>query len=68
MPYFDSDYWPGAAEAVLKSEDGSKPEKKGRKAVTDRVLRAFRRDALIENPKDILLMYQVIVLVKYPIL
>ncbi|ONK66260.1 uncharacterized protein A4U43_C06F5870 [Asparagus officinalis] len=58
LPYFDSDYWPGAAEFFLQSENSSKPQKKGRKAVTDRVLRAFRRDSLIENPKDILLMYQ----------
>lgn len=67
MPYFDNDYWPGDVELFLQSVNGSTPQKKGGKAVLGRVLRAMKRGALIENPKDILFMYQVIFLPDCPI-
>ena len=59
LPYFDSDYWPGEAEMLLQKGDESVSRKKRTSAATKRVLRAFRRDSPIGNPKDILLMHQV---------
>lgn len=58
LPYFDSDFWPGAAEDLLKKGVGSRSQKKGNKAAIDRVLRAAKRDSLTGNVKDILLINQ----------
>ncbi|KAG1334097.1 histone acetyltransferase HAC1 [Cocos nucifera] len=58
LPYFDSDYWPGEAEMLLQKGDESVSRKKRTSAATKRVLRAFRRDSPIGNPRDILLMHQ----------
>ncbi|CAK9179522.1 unnamed protein product, partial [Ilex paraguariensis] len=67
LPYFDGDYWPGAAEDMIyqlqQEEDDRKQHKKGitKKAVTKRALKAsgqtdFSGSAL----KDLLLMHKVI--------
>ncbi|PIA36961.1 hypothetical protein AQUCO_03100008v1 [Aquilegia coerulea] len=63
LPYFDGDYWPGAAEDMInqlrQEEDGKKQHKKGKikKIITKRALRAAGHTDLSENAsKDILLM------------
>ncbi|KAL5699796.1 histone acetyltransferase [Ranunculus cassubicifolius] len=66
LPYFDGDYWPGAAEDMInqlcQEEDGSKQQKKGKtkKIITKRVLKAAGQTDLSTNAsKDILLMQKV---------
>lgn len=63
LPYFDGDYWPGAAEDMisqfLSDDDGRKLHKKGKtkKTITKRALKAAGHTDLSENAtKDILLM------------
>ncbi|PIA36995.1 hypothetical protein AQUCO_03100028v1 [Aquilegia coerulea] len=63
LPYFDGDYWPGAAEdmisQLLQDEDGRKQHKKGKtkKTITKRALKAAGHTDLSGNAsKDILLM------------
>ncbi|XP_055802488.1 histone acetyltransferase HAC1-like isoform X2 [Solanum dulcamara] len=63
LPYFDGDYWPGAAEDMIyqlqQEEDGRKQHKKGtmRKTVTKRTLKASSQFDLSGNTsKDLLLM------------
>ncbi|KAL5708943.1 histone acetyltransferase [Ranunculus cassubicifolius] len=63
LPYFDGDYWPGAAEDMisqfLQDDDGRKLHKKGKtkKTITKRALKAAGHTDLSENAtKDILLM------------
>lgn len=58
LPYFDNDFWPGKADILLQ-EDKNESQRKGTKAVIERALRAAKRDASAGNPKDILLMHQV---------
>ncbi|KAK1433395.1 hypothetical protein QVD17_10305 [Tagetes erecta] len=61
LPYFDGDYWPGAAEDIIyqiQQEEGRK-NKKGlvKKSMTKRALKAFRQTDLYGNAfKDLLLM------------
>ncbi|XP_072984159.1 probable histone acetyltransferase HAC-like 3 isoform X1 [Typha latifolia] len=52
LPYCENDYWPGEAEKLLEEED------EGRKPVNDRVLRAAKRDSVIGNIRDVLLMHK----------
>ncbi|KAI3986385.1 hypothetical protein MKX01_002230 [Papaver californicum] len=63
LPYFDGDYWPGAAEdminQLLQEEDGRKQQKKGKtkKIITKRALKAAGHADLSANAsKDVLLM------------
>ncbi|KAH0694953.1 hypothetical protein KY285_022050 [Solanum tuberosum] len=63
LPYFDGDYWPGAAEDMIyqlqQEEDGRKQHKKGtiRKTITKRALKASGQFDLSGNTsKDLLLM------------
>ncbi|XP_071711216.1 histone acetyltransferase HAC1-like [Rutidosis leptorrhynchoides] len=65
LPYFDGDYWPGAAEDMIYQlqleEDGRKQNKKGplKKPVTKRALKAFgqsQTDLSGNVSKDLLLM------------
>ncbi|XP_049389853.1 histone acetyltransferase HAC1-like isoform X2 [Solanum stenotomum] len=63
LPYFDGDYWPGAAEDMIyqlqQEEDGRKQHKKGtiRKTITKRTLKASGQFDLSGNTsKDLLLM------------
>ncbi|OAY63197.1 putative histone acetyltransferase HAC-like 1 [Ananas comosus] len=63
LPYFDGDYWPGAAEdminQLLKEEDDRKQQKKGKtkKTLTKRALKAAGQADLSTNAsKDALLM------------
>lgn len=63
LPYFDGDYWPGAAEdminQLIQEEDGRKQQKKGKakKIITKRALKAAGQSDLSGNAsKDILLM------------
>ncbi|XP_042497833.1 histone acetyltransferase HAC1-like isoform X2 [Macadamia integrifolia] len=63
LPYFDGDYWPGAAEDIInqlrQEEDGRKQQKKGKtkKTITKRALKAAGQADLSGNAsKDILLM------------
>lgn len=67
LPYFDGDYWPGAAEDIIyqlrQEEDGRKQNKKGptKKAITKRALKASGQADLSGNAsKDLLLMHKVI--------
>lgn len=67
LPYFDGDYWPGAAEDMInllrKEEDGRKQLKKGKakKTITKRSLKAAGQTDLSGNAsKDALLMQKVI--------
>lgn len=67
LPYFDGDYWPGAAEdminQLLKEEDDRKQQKKGKtkKTLTKRALKAAGQADLSTNAsKDALLMQKVI--------
>lgn len=63
LPYFDGDYWPGAAEDIIyqlqQEEDGKKLNKKGttKKTLTKRALKASGQTDLSGNAsKDLLLM------------
>ncbi|KAF9614106.1 hypothetical protein IFM89_015368 [Coptis chinensis] len=63
LPYFDGDYWPGAAEDMInqlrQEEDGRKQYKKGKtkKIITKRALKAAGQTDLSGNAsKDALLM------------
>ena len=67
LPYFDGDYWPGAAEDLIyqlrQEEDGRKQNKKGttKKTMTKRALKASGQSDLSGNAsKDLLLMHKVI--------
>jgi hypothetical protein len=67
LPYFDGDYWPGAAEDLIyqmrQEEDGRKQNKKGttKKTITKRALKATGQSDLSGNAsKDLLLMHKVI--------
>ncbi|KAG9128859.1 hypothetical protein Leryth_009637 [Lithospermum erythrorhizon] len=63
LPYFDGDYWPGAAEDIVyqlqQEEEGRKQHKKGsfKKSITKRVLKASGQSELpVNESKDLLLM------------
>ncbi|XP_078439698.1 histone acetyltransferase of the CBP family 1 isoform X2 [Wolffia australiana] len=63
LPYFDGDYWPGAAEDMInqlqQEEDDRKHQKKGKakKTITKRSLKAAGQSDLLGNPsRDFLLM------------
>ncbi|KAK7254982.1 hypothetical protein RIF29_28381 [Crotalaria pallida] len=65
LPYFDGDYWPGAAEDLIyqlrQEEDGRKQNKKGttKKTITKRALKASGQTDLSGNAsKDLLLMHK----------
>ncbi|XP_039071861.1 histone acetyltransferase HAC1-like isoform X1 [Hibiscus syriacus] len=64
LPYFDGDYWPGAAEDLInqlrQEEDGRKLNKKGTKmTLTKRALKASGQSDLSANAsKDLLLMHK----------
>ncbi|KAK4397844.1 Histone acetyltransferase HAC1 [Sesamum angolense] len=65
LPYFDGDYWPGAAEDILyqlqQEEDGKKQHKKGfmKKSITKRALKASGQTDLSSNAsKDLMLMHK----------
>ncbi|XP_059643314.1 histone acetyltransferase HAC1-like [Cornus florida] len=65
LPYFDGDYWPGAAEDIIyqlrQEEDGRKQHKKGtfKKTITKRALKASGQSDLSGNAsKDLLLMHK----------
>ncbi|XP_044481916.1 histone acetyltransferase HAC1-like isoform X2 [Mangifera indica] len=65
LPYFDGDYWPGAAEDLIyqirQEEDGKKQNKKGitKKTITKRALKASGQTDLSGNAsKDLLLMHK----------
>nr|KJB66326.1 hypothetical protein B456_010G135700 [Gossypium raimondii] len=65
LPYFDGDYWPGAAEDLInqlcQEEDGRKLNKKGttKKTITKRALKASGQSDLSANgSKDLLLMHK----------
>lgn len=65
LPYFDGDYWPGAAEDMIyqlnQEEEGRKLNKKGtiKKAITKRALKASGQIDLSSNAsKDLLLMHK----------
>lgn len=67
LPYFDGDYWPGAAEDIIyqirQEEDGKKQNKKGltKKTISKRALKASGQTDLSGNAsKDLLLMHKVI--------
>jgi len=67
LPYFDGDYWPGAAEDMIyqinQEEEGRKQNKKGttKKMITKRALKASGQSDLSSNAsKDLLLMHKVI--------
>lgn len=67
LPYFDGDYWPGAAEDMIyqmqQEEEGRKYNKKGsmKKTITKRALKASGQSDLSGNAsKDLLLMHKVI--------
>lgn len=66
LPYFDGDYWPGAAEDMINQlfleEDDRKLQKKGKlkKTITKRALRAAGQTDLSGNAsKDAILMQKV---------
>ncbi|CAI8601495.1 unnamed protein product [Vicia faba] len=65
LPYFDGDYWPGAAEDLIyqlrQEEDGRRQNKKGttKKTITKRALKASGQSDLSGNAsKDLLLMHK----------
>ncbi|KAL8160257.1 hypothetical protein V2J09_001794 [Rumex salicifolius] len=65
LPYFDGDYWPGAAEQLNQEEDGRKQNKKGttKKAFTKRALKASgQSDPSSNASKDLLLMHKFVLL------
>ncbi|KAK6157063.1 hypothetical protein DH2020_011311 [Rehmannia glutinosa] len=66
LPYFDGDYWPGAAEDIIyqlqQEDDGRKQHKKGtlKKSITKRALKASGQTDLSGNAsKDLMLMHKV---------
>jgi E1A/CREB-binding protein len=66
LPYFDGDYWPGAAEDMInqlrQEEDDRKQQKKGKtkKIITKRALKAAGHTDLSGNAsKDAMLMHKV---------
>lgn len=70
LPYFDGDYWPGAAEDLIyqirQDEDGKK-QNKGitKKTITKRALKASGQTDLSGNAsKDLLLMHKVIFILR----
>ncbi|XP_021761966.1 histone acetyltransferase HAC1-like [Chenopodium quinoa] len=65
LPYFDGDYWPGAAEDMIyqinQEEEGRKLNKKGttKKMISKRALKASGQSDLSSNAsKDLLLMHK----------
>ncbi|KAL3633867.1 hypothetical protein CASFOL_022629 [Castilleja foliolosa] len=64
LPYFDGDYWPGAAEDIIyqlqQEDDGRKLNKKGTiKKITKRALKASGQTDLSSNAsKDLMLMHK----------
>ncbi|XP_024009095.1 histone acetyltransferase HAC12 isoform X2 [Eutrema salsugineum] len=65
LPYFDGDYWPGAAEDIIyqmgQEDDGRKGNKKPilKKPITKRALKASGQSDLSGNTsKDLLLMHK----------
>jgi E1A/CREB-binding protein len=65
LPYFDGDYWPGAAEDIIsqmsQEDDGRKGNKKGilKKPITKRALKASGQSDFSGNAsKDLLLMHK----------
>ncbi|KAL2933129.1 Histone acetyltransferase HAC1 [Bienertia sinuspersici] len=65
LPYFDGDYWPGAAEDMIyqinQEEEGRKLNKKGttKKTITKRALKATGQYDLSSNAsKDLILMHK----------
>ncbi|KAK6134971.1 hypothetical protein DH2020_031255 [Rehmannia glutinosa] len=65
LPYFDGDYWPGAAEDIIyqlqQEDDGRKQHKKGtlKKSITKRALKASGQTDLSGNAsKDLMLMHK----------
>ncbi|EOA39293.1 hypothetical protein CARUB_v10012304mg [Capsella rubella] len=63
LPYFDGDYWPGAAEDLIRQMnqegDGAVPNRKGltKKVISKRALRAFGQlDLSVNASKDRLMM------------
>ncbi|CAN8312330.1 unnamed protein product [Cochlearia groenlandica] len=65
LPYFDGDYWPGAAEDIIyqisQEDDGRKGNKKGivKKPITKRALKASGQSDQPGNmSKDLLLMHK----------
>ncbi|KAK8630096.1 hypothetical protein V6N13_078907 [Hibiscus sabdariffa] len=66
LPYFDGDYWPGAAEDLInqlrQEEDGRKLNKKGtfKKTISKRALKAAsgQSDLSANATKDLLLMHK----------
>ncbi|XP_022721383.1 histone acetyltransferase HAC1-like isoform X2 [Durio zibethinus] len=65
LPYFDGDYWPGAAEDLInqlrQEEEGRKLNKKGttKKTITKRALKASGQSDLSANAsRDLLLMHK----------
>lgn len=68
LPYFDGDYWPGAAEDLIRQmsqeddNDGKKFNRKGltKKVISKRALRAIGQlDLTLNASKDRLLMQKV---------
>lgn len=66
LPYFDGDYWPGAAEDMIfqlqEEEDGRKQPKKGamKKTISKRALKASGQlDLSGKASKDLMLMHKV---------
>nr|GEU76674.1 histone acetyltransferase HAC1-like isoform X1 [Tanacetum cinerariifolium] len=65
LPYFDGDYWPGAAEDIIyqirQEEEGKKQNKRGpiKKTITKRALKASGQLDLSGNvSKDLVLMHR----------
>ncbi|KAI3825536.1 hypothetical protein L1987_07026 [Smallanthus sonchifolius] len=65
LPYFDGDYWPGAAEDIIyqlhQEEDGRKHNRKGstKRTITKRALKASgQTDRSSNASKDLLLMHR----------
>lgn len=68
LPYFDGDYWPGAAEEMImllqEEETGRRPHKKGKtKGATKRATKtAAQAELAINASKDLQLMHKVLYL------
>ncbi|KAJ4886470.1 Histone acetyltransferase HAC5 [Raphanus sativus] len=65
LPYFDGDYWPGAAEDLIEQmsqeEDGKKSNRKviSKKVISKRALKAVGQlDLSVNASKDLLLMHK----------